>query len=480
MDGILKRTCSGETAHTGCTATGLYPKTICYSRRPNKCARHNAHADKKRLPVPTDDEVGAALLSKWDGNYAYFHGSWYHYLDGVWKPETNIEKLIWDAMVSAKSQGYRPTKAKRQSVKDYLQAHGHVPEEQIDGQDHQINLLNGVFNLETGQLEAHEREAYQTTQLDFGYDPQAECPLWRRCLDQWLTTPTGEPDGELQCLLQEAMGYTLTTDTSYQIAFMLYGVAGSGKSQVIGMVQRLLGEAHISLNLSTLDKNSYQLASVPGKRAITCTEAASRAVLADEVFKQLVSGEEMVVRQIYRESFRCSSKAKIWWAVNERPYNPDRSNGVYRRLIIIPFHRAIPLEQQDRKLAEKLGEERSGIFNWALEGLARLRRNRGFTQAGQVLQEVQDYKLVNDTEAAFLADEEWIVWQTDGEVKANALYLAHRAWCERYGHRAESSTKVAEHWKRLGLVKVKRRDGNYYVGVELTSMAAAIASDRQR
>ncbi len=433
-----------------------------------------------RLHKPTDDEIGVMLLSVWDSDHAFFWGDWHYYHDGVWALETNVEKLIWDTMVAAKSWGYKPSKSKQQSVEDYLRAQRRVPDEQIDRQDHLINLANGVYNLKAGQLEAHQREAYQIAQLGFAYDAQADCPLWHRCLGEWLITPTGEPDEELRSLLQEAMGYTLTTDTSLETAFMLYGAAGSGKSQVIRVVQGLLGDAHISLNLNDLDKNSYQLANVPGKRAITCTEAASRAVLADDLIKQLVSGEEIVVRQIYGEPFRFTPRATIWWAVNERPQNRDRSNAIYRRLQIIPFHHSIPLEHQDRKLGEKLLKELPGIFNWALEGLARLRRNGKFTQAAQVLQEVQDYKLENDTESACLADVEWFSLNPGDEAKANHFYLAYAAWCDRYGHRAESSTKVAEHWKRLGLVKDKRRDGNYYLGVELTPMATAAVRDRQR
>ena len=380
-------------------------------------------SNQPKLSIPTDDEIGSQLIRSWKGDYAYFWERWNRYEKGFWREERNIDFPIWGAMKSAKPLGYRPTNGKCKSIEGYLRSHLRVPDEKVDCQDHLINLRNGVYDLKAGKLILHQREFYQTYQLGFEYDPAADCPLWKKCQDQWLTTPSGEPDREVQMVVQEALGYTLTSDTFYQSAFILYGPAASGKSQLLEIIQALLGKAHVALNLSDLDKNSYQLASVLGKRAVTCTEAASGALLKDDVFKQLVSGEEMVFRQIYKAPFQYIPKVKLWWGLNELLQNRDSSNAVYRRVKIIPFHRAIPAEEQDPTLGEKLRAELPGIFNWALEGLARLQANNGFTRATQIDEQVQLYKAKNDVEAAFLTDTEWIVRGTGGETRASDFML---------------------------------------------------------
>ena len=189
----------------------------------------------------------------------------------------------------------------------------------------------------------------------------------------------------------------------------------------------LLGDGNVTLSLSTLDRNHYQLANILGKRVVTCTEAASRSILADAEFKQLVSGEEMALRQIWRETINYTPKVKLWWAVNELPQVLDSSDAVYRRVRIVSFHRAIPPERQDTALHDKLKAELPGIFNWALEGLMRLHRNHGFTAVAQMADQVQDYQAANDVEGAFLSDPDWIIANPEGEVKASDLYMAYRA-----------------------------------------------------
>jgi P4 family phage/plasmid primase-like protien len=424
-----------------------------------------------RHRAPTDDEVGAQLIQQWDGDYAYFRDSWYHYEAGVWRLAHNIGLPIWDMMIAAKSLRYTPTKTKQQSVEDYLRKQLAIADGQIDHQDHLFNLVNGVYNLETGQLEPHQREFYLTTQVDYAFDPDAECPLWLRCLDQWLTTPAGEPDLEMHQVLQEYFGYSFTTDTSFEASLLLHGLAGGGKSQVLKTAQGLLGDACISLNLGGLERNSYQLADVVGKRLVICTEFRSGVVLAEDIFKQLVSGEEMAVRQIYHSTIHFRPIAKVLMAANERPQNLDRSGGVYRRLLNLPFHRTIPEEERNPHLGALLHSQRAGIFNWSMIGLARLLHNQHFTRSAQASVQVQEYRAQNDTEAAFLDDPEWFSRNPEGKVKANDLYLVYAAWCERYGHRAKSNTLLAADWLRLGLHKFKRSDGNYYVGGDLMPLA---------
>ena len=457
---------------------------IAAQQKQSKSSRKNSskHSapDQKKPTIPTDDEIGAQLIHTWQGNYAYFWERWNRYEKGFWRKEHNINLPIWGAMKAAKPLGYRPTNGKCSSVQNYLHCHLLVPDEQIDRQDHLINLRNGIYDLNTGKLIPHQREFYQTSQLDFAFEPAAECPLWMKCLDQWLITPTGEPDCELQQFVQEAVGYTLTTDTSYQVGFILYGPAASGKSQVINVIQMLLGDAHGVLDLGALDRNTYQLAQIAGKRALTCTEAASGMILKDDTIKKLMSGEIIKAREIYHSSFDCKPVAKVWWGANELPQNLDRSNAIYRRFRIIPFNRAILPGEQDPGLSKKLRAELPGIFNWALVGLARLHQNGGFTPAAQIDEQVQLYKEANDTEAAFLANSDWIVRGTGGKTKASEFYIAHYAWCERFGHRAKSSIKVVPEWIRLGLERVKERDCNYYHGVELTPMAVEVVRRRQQ
>jgi putative DNA primase/helicase len=76
-------------------------------------------------------------------------------------------------------------------------------------------------------------------------------------------------------------------------------------------------------------------------------------------------------------------------ATNQEPRFADRSKGIWRRMMVVPFNKSIPRERQDTRLAAKLKEELPGIFNWSMEGLRQLRAAGQFT-VSQVCEEAWD------------------------------------------------------------------------------------------
>jgi putative DNA primase/helicase len=421
---------------------------------------------------PTHDEIGNAIMQDWAGNYAFFRSSWHHYEAGLWRsePKESVQRQIWDKVAMYKELGVSPTKGVKDSILDYLQNQLHIRDDVIDQGNDFLNLPNGLLNLKTLAFEPHRRELYLTTQLPFAYDPSAECPRWKQFLEQVLVTASGTPDQEAIALLQEAIGYSLTADTHLEAAFWLYGPARTGKSTVIEVMKGLSGNMGVGVDFNSLEKNGYQVADIAGKRMVFSTEAKAGAVLAEHIVKQLISGEEITARPIYKGTIRFKSQAKLWWAMNETPRNNDRSAAIYRRLHFIPFNYVIPEGEVDPWLKQKLLEELPGILNWALEGLRRLYQAGKITLCAQSQEALEAYAMENDVEQNFLNDFEWCIRDEAAKTQSSHLYDAYKLWCKRNNQPAKSSTRVARDWERLGLIQEKK--GNvYYHGVALTNEA---------
>lgn len=417
---------------------------------------------------PTDDEIGDMLISDWCGKLRFFFGAWHGYDSGVWKPSGEFDKLIWEKLKLLKHSGIRPNAGKVESVKKYLQHYLAVDDSLIDNRHEYINLQNGLFNVDTGKLEPHKLEAFMTSQLPFSFDEDADCPIFRKFLMDALVKPNSvETDFDLQMLLIEAMGYSLTANTDFRASFWLVGASGTGKSVLINILQELAGTSHASVDLDELNNNSYQLADVAGKRLVTFTEPKANSVLADNHYKRLVSQDTIMARQIFGKPFRFVPICKLWGAMNELPRVVDRSDAIFNRVYIIPMNRVMPEGQKDTKLTEKLRGELAGIFNMALTGLKRLRRAKAFTIVGQSEQARQDYKAENDIEAAFIA--ECCILSPEAQVGGQVLYDAYSAWCKRNGAMAKSSVKVARDWERLGFRKIKTKASNVWTGVYLST-----------
>lgn len=414
---------------------------------------------------PTDDEIGDMLINQWDGNISFFFGAWHEYKDGVWQVYNGLERAIWEKLKQIKYTGIRPTASKVASVEKYLQHYLSVADSFIDNQRDYINLKNGFFNIETYQLEPHKRESFMTSQLNFSYDAGADCPHFRKFLSEALVKADGLMDFELQMLLLEAMGYSLTANTDFRVSFWLVGASGTGKSVLINVIQKLAGTSHAPLDLDALEKNSYQLADIAGKRLVTFTEPKANSVLADGHYKRIVSQDTIMARQIFGKPFQFVPICKLWGAMNHTPRVIDRSDAVFNRVLILPMNHIMPEEKKDLRLGEKLESELAGIFNMALIGLKRLRRANEFTKSEQSEEARNEYKAENDIEAAFV--EECCIREHDSKTNAQALYDAYSAWCRRNGAMAKSHTTVKKDWERLGFKRHRNTNGIIYIGVRL-------------
>ncbi|MEO0594989.1 MAG: phage/plasmid primase, P4 family [Chloroflexota bacterium] len=414
---------------------------------------------------PTDDEIGDMLIGKWDGNVRFFFGQWYQYADGVWLPKDSFKQDIWEQLKACKHYGIRPSANKVASIEKYLQAYLMTEDECIDSQHDFINLRNGMFNIRTDELVPHRRDFFMTSQLPFDYDADADCPLFRKFLRDSLLAPhSKETDWELEILIKEAMGYSLTSNTDFRVSFWLVGASGTGKSVLLNVLQALAGNSHTSIDLDQMTNNPYQLADIAGKRLVTFTEPKANSVLADNHYKRLVSQDQIMARQIFGKPFRFVPMCKVWGAMNELPRVIDRSDAIFNRIIIIPMNNVIPANKRDGQLTNKLRGELAGIFNLALIGLRRLRHAGQFTRVAQSENARSEYKKENDYEATFVDD--WCIVEDGAKIGGQQLYDAYSAWCRRNGAQSKSSTRVARDWQRLGFERV-RSNGTWYLGVKL-------------
>lgn len=414
---------------------------------------------------PTDDEVGNMLIEAWNGNVRFFFGAWYRYEAGVWTQFQGVKRAIWEKLIELKVFGVRPADSKVTGIEKYLQVFLMVDDSLIDNQRDYINLQNGLFNVETYKLEPHNRETYITSQLPFPYDEDADCYHFRKFLSEALVKADNTMDFELQMMLLEGMGYSLTANTDYRVSFWLVGASGTGKSVLLNVIQKLAGSSHAAIDLDALTDNPYQLADIAGKRLVTFTEPKANSVLADNHYKRIVSQDTIMARQIFGQPFRFVPICKLWGAMNHTPRVIDRSDAVFNRVLIIPMNHTMPEEKKDLRLGEKLEKELAGIFNMALIGLKRLRRANGFTKAAQSEKARQEYKTENDIEAAFI--EECCALEPDARTNAQTLYDAYSAWCRRNGTLSKSHITVKKDWERLGFKRHKTNKANVYLGVRL-------------
>ena len=144
------------------------------------------------------------------------------------------------------------------------------------------------------------------------------------------------------------------------------------------MLTSLVGKANVSsVSLESMSiERTFPLAAMDGKLANVVTEMSEINKSAEGVLKQLVSGDPINVEKKHRDPFVMNPTARLTFATNVLPRFNDRSDGLWRRMIILPFDVQIPVKEQDKRLASpewwKNSGELPGILNWSIEGLRRL------------------------------------------------------------------------------------------------------------
>ncbi len=309
---------------------------------------------------------------------------------------------------------------------------GHLP-------NHLISMGNGLLDPDTRELHAHSPDFFNFTKLPYNFDPKAECPHWLKFLSEI------QPDADVRALLQEWFGYNLTLDTSYAKFVLFEGEGANGKSVCCTVLKELLGKDNITaVTLEGFNaERTFPLAATLGKLANIVEELNEVDKAQEGLLKQYVSGGAITVEHKNQDPFTLTPTAKLTFATNVLPRFADRSQGLWRRMLLIPFRFQILDEsKQDRRLVtpQFWRAELPGIFNWALEGLRRLKANGYFTEPRAVKEVVNTFRLEMNPAQAFLLENYRETADPDKSVDTQTLYEEYKEWLEPQGHMALSKT----------------------------------------
>ena len=109
----------------------------------------------------------------------------------------------------------------------------------------------------------------------------------------------------------------------------------------------------------------------------------------------------------------------------------DRSDGFYRRQLILTTKDKPLSRVDDPDIAEKMAAEVEGILLWAFEGLQRLVKNGfQFTESDRAKRNWELVKRDNNNVFDFLESEGYIRLKADACTSSKELYEVYRMWCE--------------------------------------------------
>lgn len=258
-----------------------------------------------------------------------------------------------------------------------------------------IGCQNGVYDLKTGQLIKYNKNMFIQHKINAIYNPDSKCDDVDNLLNKVSCN-----NNQIRMLLEEMIGYCLYRNCRYQKCFLLSGFGKNGKSTLLEMIINFIGEENTSaLSLTDL-QDKFKKAELQDK-LVNINDDQSNEVITDTAdFKKIVTGGLMTMERKNQNPFKYKNYAKLIMSANEIPKSKDKSDGYYRRFIMVPLKAKISKNNTDfdPNIADKVitADATSYILNIAISGINRVIENGEFSENKLTNDEMNEYKEDND------------------------------------------------------------------------------------
>lgn len=336
-----------------------------------------------------------------------------------------------------------------------------VPSQRLDAEPWLLGCSNGTIDLRTGELLPLAQDHLLTLKSEVAFDAAATCELWLTTLQRVL------PDPEARAFFQRFAGYLLTGSTCEQVLLVAYGSGANGKSTLFNAMAEILGDYAKGAPPGLLLKRHTQthpteMAYLRGRRLIVVAESPEGARFDEERVKALTGSDPITARGMRQDFFTFSPTHKFALMTNHRPEIRGADNGIWRRVLLLPFEVTIPTVDQDPKLPTKLRREYPGILAWLVRGCLAYQQ-RGLEPPNCVRAAVEEYREDSDPTARFFAEE--CVLGGDLSVTASELYCAYTTWAFTAGELALSKNRFREVVRARGFIQRRTKAARLWVGL---------------
>lgn len=279
----------------------------------------------------------------------------------------------------------------------------------------------------------HSRDDLLTKCMPVPYDATAKAPLF----DAFMAEI--QPKESMRLFIQRWFGLSMLGVPVQKLAFF-YGHGANGKSVLVELLCKMLDAYSATAPIEALTGQGRrggsdatpELMPLIGARTVRASEPEQGERFKEGMIKSLTSGEPIAVRALHSDFIFINPFFKLTISGNHKPEIRGTDDGIWRRVLLVPFDVQIPEERRDVHLIDKLWAERAGVLNWMIEG-ALSYLERGLQVPAEVEAATADYRKDSDPTGAFLTDATVVTGNPDDFIFAKDLIAAMKWWQEQEG-----------------------------------------------
>ncbi len=287
------------------------------------------------------------------------------------------------------------------------------------------------------RLDKHDRADLMTKVCNADYRPSAKCPEY----DDFIAKM--QPDEVMRRFIHQWGGLSLTGDTGPQKLAFFYGSGRNGKGTWVETIAHIAGDYAGSIPIESFlqsgagkrgDQATPDIARLPGVRFLRVSEPAQGSTLNEGLIKQVTGQDPVDARHLNKGFFTFLPSFKMTISGNNRPKIKDASDGIWRRMQLVPWAVQLPKEEVDSDLGNRMRDnEASGILNRLLDGLCDWKEHK-LIEPEQVRAATQAYRDDSDELGRFLSQ----CCEVGGDakvvrVRVTELFALYEAWSKASG-----------------------------------------------
>ncbi len=275
-------------------------------------------------------------------------------------------------------------------------------------------------------------------------------------------------DKDLVQLLWQVVAASLNGNYSYRKSIWFVGDGNDGKGTFQQMISNLVGFKNVApLKLNQFSER-FGLAIIEGKTVIIGDDVQA-GIYVDESsnFNSVVTGEPVSIEKKGENPYMAIFKKTVIQSTNGMPVFKNKSNGTYRRIIIIPFQKTFSSTEDNWAIKDDY-INRKEVLEYVLWKAINLDFDR-FSEPKATQERMHAFKRDSNTILAFIDD--WFERFTSTVLPTRFLWWLYKEWCKDNGHTPlkqstfenELSTNIPDGWVK----KKSRVAGKFFPSDEI-------------
>lgn len=258
-----------------------------------------------------------------------------------------------------------------------------------------IPVNNGIFNLQTKTLEAFSYKKVFTSKIATNYVKPKNKPIidgWD--VDEWMKSIANN-DTEIEYLLWQVISASLNGNFSRRQSLWLVGSGNNGKGTYQALIKYLVGNK----NIATLKLPDFQgrfNLSLLEEKVVCIGDDVPAGVYIDDSsnFNSVVTGDDVMVEEKNKPAYSTNFQMTIIQSTNSMPKIHNKTEGTYRRIVIVPFSANFRGQGDNWKIKDEYIKNKN-VLEYVLFKAINMDFER-FTVPSESERLMKDYKQVND------------------------------------------------------------------------------------